>query len=298
MKINVISNTNFRGLFTNKSAQNGGNWRMEYSPYAWESKNGWTIDSKMANQSDIDVFGSCIPDNEKIYTEKNGRKSAKDIFGTEFYYEYDNGKVRKTITEVPAMNREDSLRVYNQKLNRFLEMQNEKAESLENAVSDIGKNLDNQSATFYRRADDIKQPFYKRDFTSANSSGVMVQEFDRMKDSAKSVVEQFREYAVLRDSNDSVKKCIADNEKEISLLSEKRKAGKLIDISRRDVYDPNKPLWQAMQNIKDAVEKYVSLPHKTISVQEILKAVGTKAKKVDIPKLAIQYVDSLIQKRI
>ena len=56
---------------------------MEYSPYAWESKNGWEIDSKMANQSDIDIFGTCLPDNEKIYTEKNGRKSAKDILGTE-----------------------------------------------------------------------------------------------------------------------------------------------------------------------------------------------------------------------
>ena len=72
----------------------------------------------------------------------------------------------------------------------------------------------------------------------------------------------------------------------------------MIDISRRDIYDPNKALWSALQNIKEAAEKYVSLPHKTISVQEILKAVGTKAKKVDIPKLAVQYVDTLIQKRI
>ena len=72
----------------------------------------------------------------------------------------------------------------------------------------------------------------------------------------------------------------------------------MIDISRRDIYDPNKALWQAMQNSKDAVEKYVSLPHKTISVQEILKAIDTKAKNVDIPKLAIQYVDSLIRNRI
>ena len=72
----------------------------------------------------------------------------------------------------------------------------------------------------------------------------------------------------------------------------------MIDISRRDIYDPNKALWQAMQNIKDAVEKYVSLPHKTISVQEILKAIDTKAKNVDISKLAIQYVDSLIRNRI
>ena len=119
MKINVISNTNFRGLFTDKSAQNGGNWKMEYSPYSWESKN-FKLDSTMADQGDVDILGTCLPDNEKIYTEQNGRKSAKDILGTEFYYEYDNGKVRKTITEVPAMNRQDSLRVYNSKLEKFL----------------------------------------------------------------------------------------------------------------------------------------------------------------------------------
>ena len=39
MKINAINNTNFRGLFTDKSSQNGSNWKMEYSPYAWESPN-------------------------------------------------------------------------------------------------------------------------------------------------------------------------------------------------------------------------------------------------------------------
>ena len=298
MKINAISNTNFRGLFTNKSAQNGGNWRMEYSPYAWESKNGWEIDSKMANQSGIDIFGTCLPDNEKIYTEKNGRKSSEDILGTEFYYEYNNGKVRKTITEVPAMNREDSLKVYNQKLNKFLEMKKEKAESMEKAVANATKNLDDDAEMFYSRADDLKNSYFGRSYTTEDSSRMMENKFNKVKDSLEDVTKQFKDYAHLRDSIDRVKQYIYDNEKEISLLSEKRKAGKLIDISRRDIYDPNKALWQAMQNIKDAVEKYVSLPHKTISVQEILKAIDTKAKNVDIPKLAIQYVDSLIRNRI
>ena len=120
MKINAINNTNFRGLFTDKSSQNGGNWKMEYSPYAWESPNGYNL-SKMDTQRDIDIFGTVLPDNEKIYTENYNRKSAKDILGTEFYYETYDGRVRKTITEVPAMNREDSLRVYNSKLQKFLE---------------------------------------------------------------------------------------------------------------------------------------------------------------------------------
>ena len=133
MKINAISNTNFKGLFTDKSAQNGGNWKMEYSPYAWEAKY-FKIDSKMANQENIDIFGTCLPDNEKIYTNENGKKSAKDILGTEFYYEYENGKVRKTITEVPAMNRENSLKVYNKKLDKFLKMKKDKSEEIKRAL--------------------------------------------------------------------------------------------------------------------------------------------------------------------
>lgn len=298
MKINAISSTNFRGLFSNKSAQNGGNWRMEYSPYAWESKNGWTIDSKMANQNNIDIFGTCLPDNEKIYTEKNGKKSAKDILGTEFYYEYNNGKVRKTITEIPAMNREDSLRVYNNKLEKFLEMKKEKAESIEKTIINATKNLDDDAEIFYTRADDLKNSYFGRSYSTEDSSRVMENKFNKVKDSLEDVTKQFKDYANLRDSSDRVKQYIYDNENEINLLSQKRKAGKLIDISRRDIYDPNKALWNAMQNIKEVAEKYVSLPHKTISVQEILKAVGTKAKQVDIPKLAIQYVDTLIKNRI
>ena len=57
MKINAINNTNFKGLFTNKSSQNGGNWKMEYSPYAWESRNWYNL-SKMDIQRDIDIFGT------------------------------------------------------------------------------------------------------------------------------------------------------------------------------------------------------------------------------------------------
>ena len=194
MKINAISNTNFRGLFTDKSAQNGGNWKMEYSPYAWESKQGWVIDSKMANQSDIDVFGTCLPDNEKIYTEKNGRKSAKDILGTEFYYEYQDGKVRKTITEVPAMNREESLRVYNGKLQKFLGMKEEKAESIKKTVSDSVKKLENEPADFYERAREIKKTYLQRTHTLEDSSDVMMEGLYKVKNTARNIAKQFENY--------------------------------------------------------------------------------------------------------
>lgn len=297
MKINAISNTNFKGLFTDKSAQNGGNWKMEYSPYAWEAKY-FKIDSKMANQENIDIFGTCLPDNEKIYTNENGKKSAKDILGTEFYYEYENGKVRKTITEVPAMNREDSLKVYNKKLDKFLKMKKDKSEEMKKEVSETPKSFKDLTYNFYEHAEDIKHRYLGRTYYLKYSSQVMIGAFNQLKDSANGLVKKFDEYATLRDSMDDVKHYISENKAEIELLEEKRKSGKLIDISRRDVYDPNQPLWKALQNVREAAQKYVALPHKTISVREILNAVGGKVKEADIPNLAIKYIDTLIEKRI
>lgn len=296
MKINAINNTNFKGLFTNKSSQNGGNWKMEYSPYAWESRNWYNL-SKMDAQRDIDIFGTVLPDNEKIYTENYNRKSAKDILGTEFYYEQD-GKIRKTITEVPAMNREDSLRVYNSKLQKFLEMKSNKLASIAQTIIDIPNGFADMCSKFNERARDIKQGYFARSYTLEGSSNEMTTQFDNMTRSANKAVDEFKQYKSMRESMDFVKKYIAENDKEIELLSEKRNAGKLIDISKRDTYDPNKKLWQALQNIKEAVDKYVSLPHKTISVQEILNNIGKDIKKADIPNIAIEYVDYLISNRL
>ena len=253
MKINAINNTNFRGLFTDKSSQNGGNWKMEYSPYAWESRNWYNL-SKMDIQRDIDIFGTVLPDNEKIYTDKYGRKSAKDILGTEFYYEQD-GKIRKTITEVPAMNREDSLRVYNSKLQKFLEMKSNKLASIAQTIIDIPNGFTDMCSKFNERARDIKQGYFARSYTLEGSSNEMTTQFDNMTRSANKAVDEFKQYKSMRESMDFVKKYIAENDKEIELLSEKRNAGKLIDISKRDTYYPNKKLWQALQNIKEAVDK-------------------------------------------
>lgn len=296
MKINAINNTNFKGLFTNKSSQNGGNWKMEYSPYAWESRNWYNL-SKMDIQRDIDIFGTVLPDNEKIYTDKYGRKSAKDILGTEFYYEQD-GKIRKTITEVPAMNRENSLKVYNRKLQKFLEMKSQKMDAIAEAIRNIPNGFYDMSSKFNERADDIKKMYIRRVYSLEGSSDVMLEQYNKMRNSAMNAVDQFETYKNLNESKDYVKNHIAENDKEIALLSEKRKAGKLIDISRRDIYDPNKKFWEALQNMKEATDKFVALPHKTISVKEILKKIGDGVKKADIPNEAIRYVDYLISNRL
>ena len=70
MRIQAINtNTNFKGLFTNKSNENGGNWKMEYQPYSWEKNADGDI-GYMANKERVDVYASRLPDNEEIFTRE------------------------------------------------------------------------------------------------------------------------------------------------------------------------------------------------------------------------------------
>ena len=96
MKIQAINtNTNFKGLFTDKSAQNNGNWRMEYQPYSWESNNT----GKMANKERIDIYANMLPDNEEIYTKNKGyyAETSGDILGTTSYYKTYDGRMLSLI---------------------------------------------------------------------------------------------------------------------------------------------------------------------------------------------------------
>lgn len=295
MKIQALNNTNFRGLFTDKSAQNGGNWRMEYSPYSWESSNT----SKMANKKQIDIFASALPDNEEIYTNyPSGSESSKDILGTESYYVHSDGKMRRTITEMPAMNREESLIVQNKKLTEFEKMKHQKAFAMENSMKEQYQKTDNYGKTFDKYYNDASQGYFSRRYSLETSHDSMKEEFNNVKQSAKNLYDDFSKYAALRDSIDNINIQKFNNEKEIGLLSGLRKSGLLIDISRRDIPEPNKALQEVLQNIKTASAKFLALPHKTIFMQDVLRAVGAKVKSADIPAEAIKYVDTLIKKGI
>ena len=128
MKIQSIhANTNFKGLFTDKSKENSGNWKMEYQPYSWEKNHNYAI-SRMANKQSFDIYDSKLPDNEEIYLRNTTYRAetSKDILGTESYFVNYDGTMRRTIDEKPAMNREKSLEVLYKKYNAFLEMKNEK----------------------------------------------------------------------------------------------------------------------------------------------------------------------------
>lgn len=140
MKIQAINtNTNFKGLFTDKSAQNNGNWRMEYQPYSWESNNT----GKMANKERIDIYANMLPDNEEIYTKNKGyyAETSGDILGTTSYYKTYDGRMRRTIDEMPSLNREDSLKVLDKKLGKFLEQKQELRKELEKQLTTRDANV-------------------------------------------------------------------------------------------------------------------------------------------------------------
>lgn len=299
MKIQAINNTNFRGLFTDKSAQNNGNWKMEYAPYSWERKNQWS-GYEMADQKDVELLSSELPDNEKIYTPeksyRQGRRSCKDILGTEFYYEdFDKNTARSNITEVPSLNREDSLRVYNKKLQKFADMKEIGMIECESGLEKISEPVRHMEDYAYGHS---SYKAYSSIFTKKSAINEMDSFYKRAYNSASDLYKSYDKYIKLRKSKEDVKNQITKNAAEIDLLENAKKSGRLIDISSRfKVYDPNKALWEALQNIKTAAGKIVALPHKTISIKEILDAIGQNVKSADIPQQAIRYIDNVIRYR-
>jgi len=305
MKIQAISNTNFRGLYTDKSAQNGGDWKMEYQPYSWEIKEWSTFGT--ARQLDVDIYSSNLPDNEKIFTPAQikkesyypfeqtivGKESCHDILGTEFYYtNFDNKIMRNRIDHLEAMNREDSLNVLNKKLDKFMMMKEEALKSLESSFKGHKDNIHNIVLKFHT----YKDKFNNQLFTSNSNVKNMISAEDDMEKETFAAFEDFKNYTQIKKSQDDVRKSRVDIAQEAEQLKNAREQGKLIDISRRVyVYDPNKPLWEALQNIESAKEKIVALPHKTISVKDILAAIDAKADTKDIAGKAIKYIDNLIK---
>ncbi len=292
MKINAISTTNFKGLFTDKTAQNNGNWLMEYSPYSWEKNNT----SKMAIKEKIDVFSDHLPDNEEIYTKfSEDSENSKDIFGTESYYKHSDGKMRTVITEVPAMNREESLKVQNRKLDVFLEMKNNKYQSIKSGLNNTISDVYESGSIYKRYADDIPLGFFSSQYDRVEAVNAMNNEFDKVSAAAIKTYQDFQRYDQLRESADAVYKTQAKNTKEISLLQNLRKSGALIDISRRDLRNPDLALDELFNHSLETIKtKFVCLPHKLISIGEIMKMMGRAAELPTNKAFILSYIKGLI----
>lgn len=293
MKIQAINtNTNFKGLFTDKSAQNNGNWRMEYQPYSWESNNT----GKMANKERIDIYANMLPDNEEIYTKNKGyyAETSGDILGTTSYYKTYDGRMRRTIDEMPSMNREDSLKVLDKKLGKFLEQKQELRKELE-------ANFDRQTLAIRSSSDNYNIASYELDntfWTKKNIKNNMDNAARELKNNADIMYQNSQNYIKLMGSIDAIRQTKENGQKEIKQIEELRKSGKLIDISRRDIPNPNEALKQALADIRATAGKFLCLPHKLMSMDEILKIVNPRNLSSGYNNEIISHVEKLIKRTV
>ena len=293
MKIQAINtNTNFKGLFTDKSAQNNGNWRMEYQPYSWESNNT----GKMANKERIDIYANMLPDNEEIYTKNKGyyAETSGDILGTTSYYKTYDGRMRRTIDEMPSLNRDDSLKVLDKKLGKFLEQKQELRKELE-------ANFDRQTLAIRSSSDNYNIASYELDntfWTKKNIKNNMDNAARELKNNADIMYQNSQNYIKLMGSIDAVRQTKENGQKEIKQIEELRKSGKLIDISRRDIPNPNEALKQALADIRAAAGKFLCLPHKLMSMEEVLKIVNPRNLSSGYNNEIMHHIEKLIKRTV
>lgn len=300
MKITTVNNVNFSGVFTDKKWHNMGKWSMEYAPYSWESNNT----SRMTHKEKIDMLASTLPDNEEFYKAKaNGYarlfESSEDVLGTVSYYrDFEKNEMGKTITEVPAMNRETSLDFLRKKLEKFMKLKKAYGEQIQSSIKESMSRIDNLAYDYDKHSKDYDANFSLAKNSNNHNKENMDINFEEVINENKKIYNSSKEYVKLRDSMDELRINIESARHEVEKLKEARLGKNLIDISRRDVYDPNKPLWDALQDIRTAYGKLVALPHKTTSVNELISEAGVKLTDTKFSDKIIKFVDELIKKRV
>ncbi len=289
MKVNSITNTNFKGLFTDRTKENGGNWRMEYRPYSWEGK--------MAPKSQVDVFSSKLPMNEEIYIDTPNYKLSKDILDTVSYInDTRNGKdiLRRTITEMPSLSYEESLRVQDKKLQAFLTMKEEVMQELKRPLENRKTYLFNAAQNHDIYVSDFERSWGSHRFEKEERIKGLRQNFDKMTRHADELGNNFEKYALLSDSSNSVRRQREKIREELEKIELAKSKNSFVDISRRDIDKPFEQLVQAFKNFEQAKSKLFALSNRTITGSEIMEGTG---KDFNIQK-AVNYVTSLMRKKI
>ena len=250
----------------------------------------------MANKERIDIYANMLPDNEEIYTKNKGyyAETSGDILGTTSYYKTYDGRMRRTIDEMPAMNREDSLKVLDKKLGKFLEQKQELRKELE-------ANFDRQTLAIRSSSDNYNIASYELDntfWTKKNIKNNMDNAARELKNNADIMYQNSQNYIKLMGSIDAVRQTKENGQKEIKQLEELRKSGKLIDISRRDIPNPNEALKQALADIRAAAGKFLCLPHKLMSMEEVLKIVNPRNLSSGYNNEIMHHIEKLIKRTV
>ena len=297
MRINSIQNNNFQGKYIDRSNQNGGFWYMEYKPYSWESGNT----SKMEQKQRLNVLAEELPNNEEIHsTTKSpgfvfGRESSKDLLGTEFAYNHCTEflqEEKNEVVPVKAMNLEDSLKVQNEKYEKFLVLKQIAKSKLESLFFISNGDISKSHDKFLNSSKEYDNHFIK---TKQRKSVLDKNELELAQKALK-LSKSIVEYMQLNTSIKSVEEKKQKNLEILQQIEEAKNNDNLIDISRRDVKNPNKQLYIAMQNAEKFVNQVIALPHKIVSVKEVISLCGQNIESTEFSQRFLSFVDKLIKK--
>ena len=126
----------------------------------------------------------------------------------------------------------------------------------------------------------------------------MDQNHSVVKNSLDKTANNAQNYINLMGSIDAVRQTKENGQKEIKQLEELRKSGKLIDISRRDIPNPNEALKQALADIRAAAGKFLCLPHKLMSMDEVLKIVNPRNLSSGYNNEIMHHIEKLIKRTV
>lgn len=297
MKIQSITNNNFRGKYTYGSDKDG-KWWTEYRPYSWENYNHSTAEPKRY----VNILSSELPNNEQIYNAHYRdnilqKEITTDIIGTiTSIHKFDNDANHSDIKVRESMGREESIKVFLEKLQKFLDM---KLEHKVTYVKQLGKTF-NQirelSHDFDKHSKDFDSGLLAAVNTRKENKDLMVAVKESIMSEVNSIKEQQGRLDRLNDSIHKVRKQMISLQVELNDIAKARKNSRIIDISRRDIEDADRPLLDAMKyDFETLINSVVILPHKTISMQKIFAQMNNNKKfnpalKQDI----IRYVMHLI----
>ena len=308
MRINAINNQRtFKGLFIDRSKENGGNWKMEYRPYSWELEDGKPV---MQNKKKINYQAPKLPNNEEnFFINSNNVEVSQDIFGTTSYYkcppERNNGKMRSRIDVGMPMNREESLNVYLKKMEKF--------------------NKDKRSMLTH----ELKSPVdftpvmiaYENEFKDALSrynndrgifGGVKTENVSNMVNKTKLLYERAKElyknamrYINVSETIPQTEKEITQIKKELSLIEQAKKDKNYIDINNRSINNADEPLIKYLDEMvlsgKPVSEynKLIALPASTRWLKDIFSSLNVNLNTGLSPSTktkVLEHVRSLIRK--
>lgn len=270
MRIQSINNCNFEGQYITKSK--GSKWWVEYMPYSWENYNHSTAEPITF----INLLSPTLPNNEQIsksvYKQNVLQKEVtSDIFGktTSIYNAVEETR-HNDIRELPSMNRERSIQVYIDKLEMFLKMKEDYQKDVEHQLQETYNQIRELSDVFDQHSKDYDSGFLVSKNTNRENKDLMTQAKEKIMDRIESEKKQQEHLKQLNKSMDSVKKQIIELRKELEIIRKAKNTGKIIDISVRTVFDADRPLWNALKDMRSANDKIIVLPHRTISMRKII----------------------------